>query len=231
MKILLLALLGMTSFLAGQGKTIQVRTFCFEFAPGARNVTVAGDLELMSSYDVPLKKTLPLEQQALTLASNKILIGAKDGATLNVWADPTIPANTNEVMIVLFPSKNKEKPYHAALFDDSLRSHPLGTFRIANYAPNSVRLVIGGSPVEIPSGKNTLVEEFPEKKANGQVAYFAYFKAGNEWKRVSTGFWDVIEKKRTLQIAYQNPFNNRLEIRGFEDSLPIMKALRAKQQG
>jgi hypothetical protein len=93
----------------------------------------------------------------------------------------------------------------------------------------SLRLIVGEKPIEIKAGGRRLIKEFNNMKKNGQVSYYAYYQDGEDWKRLSSGFWDVVPRKRSLQIAFGNPKTKTVQMRSYEDGLPIVKALQKQQ--
>ena len=114
--------------------------------------------------------------------------------------------------------------------DDSSKSFPLESYLFANMSPNALRFVVGDSPLEVKPGEFKLLSDFKNVKSNGQVSYYAYYQKGKEWKRLSSGFWDVVPRKRNFQIAFGNPKTKNVELRGYEDSFPVLKELLRKQQ-
>ncbi|MGJ8725194.1 MAG: hypothetical protein ACSHYB_11600 [Roseibacillus sp.] len=217
--------------IAQSSRSIEVRTLCFDYAHRVREVTLSGDDIGESQATSKLLKYLDTKQSTLIIAENTVRVGETAGESgLKVWSRVPVPPSIKEALFVFFPSNNPEKPYLIKVFDDSEKAFPLASFQIANMSHCPLRFIIGGQPLEIQPGKNTFLSEFKQKKANGQVPYYAYSQKDQDWKRLSTGFWDVIPRKRTFQIAFSNPTSNKVELRGYDDSLPIMKALLKAQQ-
>ena len=216
---------------AQNSRTIEVRTLCFAYSQKVKEVTLLGDDNGDSQSTFKLIKYLDTKQEPLTVAENTIRVtSAEDGSGSKAWNRVPVPPSINEALLVFFPTDDPEKPYLVKVFDDSEKAFPLASFQIVNMSNSALRFIIGGQPLELSSGKTTFLSEFKEKKANGQVPYYAYYQKDKDWKRLSTGFWDVIPRKRTFQIAFSNPKTKKVEMRGYEDSLPIMRALLKSQQ-
>lgn len=226
----LLFLLSTFSARGQEPRTIDVRSLCFKASAGVKSLTVAGDPKGESIVDFKLKRYLQTKQEKLTLTNNQIFIGPDGGGEFGSWGSISIEPNLTEVLLLFLPTGQTTKPYKVIPFDDSVKSFPLGSFQIINLSPNALRLIVGKKPFQLKRGERTTISKFQNKKANGQVAYYAFYQNEGDWKRLSSGFWDVVPRKRNLQIAYQNPKSGRLEMRGFEDGLPVVKALLQQQE-
>jgi hypothetical protein len=228
-KIILLLAFTCGSLLAQTPRSLEVRTLCFGYSNRIKDVTLAGDPEGKAVIDCKLKRYLESKQQPLTVLDNQILIGEPGDAGFNTWATVPIEKGLQEVLLVFFPLDNAKKPYQVMAFDDSSKNFPLASFQIANMSNRSLRLIVGEKPIEIKAGGRRLIKEFNNMKKNGQVSYYAYYQDGEDWKRLSSGFWDVVPRKRSLQIAFGNPKTKTVQMRSYEDGLPIVKALQKQQ--
>lgn len=215
---------------AQEPRNIELRTLCFAYAKSIREVTLAGDPEGKATVTTQLLKYLDTKQKKLTVLGNEIYLGeaGEDGAFKST-TKTTIPAGASEVLLVLFPSGEAGQPYLMKAYNDSSQAFPLASYQIANMSPNKLRLIVGEVPIELSPGETKIISEFKNVKGNGQVPYYAYSQVGEDWKRLSTGFWDVIPQKRNFQIAWENPRSKNVEIRGYEDSLPVLRALLKSQ--
>lgn len=214
-----------------KARDLEIRTLCFDYSSGLKELSIAGDVEGKSQSEVQLKKYLTNDFAELTLSGDRLLVGEPGEEGFETWETVIIPKSLLEVLLVFFPSNDPQKPYRVMAIDDSAKAFPLGSFLLANMSNSSLRLIVGETPYELKSGKTKLLSEFKNKKANGQVAYYAYFQKGNDWKRLSTGFWTVVERKRTFQIAYKNGKSGRVELRGYADGFPAYKKLLGEQEG
>lgn len=211
---------------AQEPRNIELRTLCFAYAESIREVTLSGDPEGKATVTTKLLKYLDTKQTKLTLLGNEIYLGeAGPEGTFNSKTKATIPPGVSEVLLVLFPSGNAESPYLMKAYDDSAKAFPLASYQIANMSRSKIRLIVGEVPLELSPGETQIVSKFKNVKKNGQVPYYAYAQIGTDWKRLSSGFWDVIPQKRNFQIAWENPRSKSVEIHGYEDSLPVLKAL------
>ena len=211
-------------------REIEVRTLCFGYSSGLKELSLAGDKEGASQVDVELKKYLNNSQQPLTIVGDEVLVGELGNETLEFWETVKIAKSMKEVLLVFFPLNDPKKPYRVMAVDDSSKSFPLESYLFANMSPNALRFVVGDSPLEVKPGEFKLLSDFKNVKSNGQVSYYAYYQKGKEWKRLSSGFWDVVPRKRNFQIAFGNPKTKNVELRGYEDSFPVLKELLRKQQ-
>lgn len=215
---------------AQEPRNIEFRTLCFSYAESIREVTLAGDSEGTMTVTTKLVKYLDTNQKPLTVLGNEIHLGTADSeGAFKSSTKTTLPAGASEILLVLFPSGQKGQPYLMKAYDDSSKAFPLASYQIANMSPSKLRLIVGEVPLELSPGETQIISKFKNVKGNGQVPYYAYSQVGTEWKRLSTGFWDVIPQKRNFQIAWENPHSKTVEIRGYEDSLPILKALLQSQ--
>lgn len=229
LKILSIALLLSLPTFAQQPRNIEVRALCFEYSNNVREASLASDPLGEAKVGVKLFKYLKPKQQEMTILTNEIFVGSGN-AEFKVWSKVQIPEKMTQALLVFFPSGNSDQPYQVKVFDDSVKAFPVASFQIANVSPTSLRLIIGGTPVEIPAGGSKLISEFKKKKSNGQVSYYAYYLEGTDWKRLSTGFWDVIANKRSFQVAYGDSSRKSVSLRGYDDGLPILRELNAKRQ-
>lgn len=211
-------------------RDLEVRTLCFSYSSGLKELSLAGDLEGKSQSEVQLKKYLGNEVLELTLLGDRLLVGKPGEEGFQAWETVAIPQSLREVLLVFFPNNDSKKPYRVMAFDDSAKAFPLGSFYLANRSSSSLRFIVGEEPYEVKPGKSKLLSEFKNKKANGQVSYYAYYQEGKDWRRLSTGFWTVVERKRTFQIAYENAKTGRLELRGYSDGFPAYKKLLQEQE-
>lgn len=217
---------------AQETRLLEVRTLCFNYSQGARKVTIAGDPEGNSQAEFKLTKYMGTTQQKMSIAGNTLFLDAKAGGdVLGKWGKVAIPPKFREVLLVFFPVSDKSKPYRVVAFDDSSSAFPLGSFQLVNTSPSPLRFVVGEIPFQLKPGERKVISEFKNMKANGQISYYAYYLKDQDWQRLSTGFWDVIPQKRNLQIAFGDSKTKSVQMRGFEDSLPVMKALLEAQSG
>ncbi|GHC61115.1 hypothetical protein [Roseibacillus persicicus] len=229
-KITLILSLLTASLLAQEPRQIEVRTLCFGYSNSVREVTLTGDPAGEDTLDTKLAKHLDNHQDVLTVVGDEVRVGQKDGSgSFQSWSKTAIPKGASEVLFVLFPSGIKEKPYLIKAYNDGARGFPLASFQISNMSESTLRLIVGDEPIELAPGQSKNISKFKKVKKNGQVPYYVYSKDGSEWKRLSTGLWDILPRKRNFQIAWTNPDSKNVEIRGYEDSLPLVKAL-LKQQ-
>lgn len=228
--IAFVALAGLSSLHAQTARQLEVRTLCFGYSNRVKEVTLAGDPEGQSLVESKLLKYLEPRQEKLTVLGDQILIGEPGEDGFDDWSKVRVEKGVAEVLLVFFPLADEDKPYKVVALDDSSKAFPLASFQIANMSPKTLRLIVGENPVQIKPGETKVMSEFKNKKANGQVAYYAYYQEGEDWKRLSTGFWDVLPRKRNFQIAFGNPKSKTVEMRGYEDGLPVMKALLLEQQ-
>lgn len=224
------SLVGFSFLHAQTPRELEVRTLCFSYSNRVKEVTLAGDVEGQSQVKCQLVKYLEPRQEKMTVIDNQILLGKQGDNGFESWGKVKIEKGISEVLLVFFPLPDEAKPYQVVAFNDSSKGFPLASFQIANMSPKTLRLIVGENPIQIKPGEVKLLSEFKNKKANGQVSYYAYYQDGNEWQRLSTGFWDVIPNKRNLQIAFGNPQSKTVEIRGYEDGLPVLKALLQQQE-
>ncbi len=211
-------------------REVEVRTLCFRYSAGLKEVTLSGDVDGVSQVKCDLKKYLDVNQQKMTLIGNEIRVGEPRDGGFESWGKVGIKKSLKEILLVFFPSEDAEAPYHIVAFDDSAKGFPLGSFLIANINPEPLRLVIGEQKIQINSGTSELVSDLKNVRANGQVPYYAYVKEGDDWKRLSSGFWTVVKRKRNFQVAFRNTKTKRVDLRGYDDTFPIFKDLLRKQE-
>lgn len=230
MRLILLILLsgGFLQLLHAQenGRAVNVRTLCFEMAPGApRDLVVSGDPTFKNRVDVALSRRLSSEQQTILVTGNQVILGVMgtsedDQPVLEAMAKANLPASGSEFLLLLVPSGKEEgEVYRCLVLPDEARAFPAGAFRFVNLSPSRLRFALGAQPIEVAPGAIRVLDDVEGVREDGRFPYVAQHHEGGVWNRLSTGYWTSHEKIRSLQIVYLDPRTKRLTLRGFDDKL------------
>ncbi|MBK1834254.1 hypothetical protein [Roseibacillus ishigakijimensis] len=172
--------------------------------------------------ELEVKSYLNHVQQELPLSKNVILTTSADPASVEddklVVGKTALPDNTQSVILILLPAKSEGggQKFHLLPIPDSLRDFPKGSFTVINLSPADLRITLEKSGFEIGSMKAKLIED-PPVNARNASAMTAWSNVGGEWEKFSSSSWAHPGGKREIQIAYMNPRNQRLDIKGIKD--------------
>jgi hypothetical protein len=102
---------------------------------------------------------------------------------------------------------------------DDIANFPAGGFRLINMSSVKLRFVMGQEKFELLPGSIRVLEKIGGAREDGRFAYVAQYQDGETWNRLSTGFWTRRDQIRTLQVAFRDLQNQRLTMRGYDDTL------------
>lgn len=142
-----------------------------------------------------------------------------------VVAEGSLDASDTQVFL-LVPSGKKEGPsYRVLSFDDKETSFAMGSTRVINLAPFSIRFTLAGQ--QLPAIKPGGMTVYPQvKKFDEWNMYTAQLDFGvkeNEWVNVATQSWKSSDRKRDWVITRVDPTTQSPSIRVFQDVPPWRK--------
>lgn len=209
-----------------KGRSVRLRTLCFEMVSGApRDVVVSGDPTLSSRGDVALSRRISSEQVSILVTGDVVRLGevvtSDDGKpVLEAVAQSRIPSTGSQFLLLLVPSGKKEgEVYRCLVLPDEAKAFPAGAFRFVNLSASRLRFALGSEVVEVAPGAVKVVAKIGGIREDGRLPYVAQHHEAGVWNRLSTGYWTSHEKARSLQVVYLDPRTKRLTLRGFDDKL------------
>ena len=216
-----------------------VLTFAQQSKPAAREVT----LRLLSFYSdganpelhahdlknpqkppgikTPLKNYLNHETSSLHLMGNEIVFttGPQPPTKLEEQAGHvTLPEKGNVFLLMFFPAE-KTGTYNIMALDDSTQAFPLGSFRVFNLSHSNIRVTLEKTEYNFKPSQVLIIDK-PPVQANNHSGMNAYAFIAEKWQRICSGLWPHPGQKRDLEIFFENPQSQQIELRGFRDISP-----------
>lgn len=159
---------------------------------------------------------LPIKSDSLVFASTADPAGLKDPATL--VAKAKLPAGFRSGIFMFLPGTGQagEPPFRVLVIGDSRLEFPPGSVKILNLSPQAVRIQLEKETYDFKSGESRAIKDPPvsENQTSGMTAFS--FSNG-EWHRIASGVWPHPGEKRVLQVLFENPATQQVEIRGVRD--------------
>jgi hypothetical protein len=122
-------------------------------------------------------------------------------------------------IILLFIAKSATADDHRSrvvAIDDSAKSFPPGSFKIANFSPVPVKIELGGQTYEIAPDEITLVDK-PVFGETQTAAMRALCKKDDEWLLISSNSWTNPGTRRVLHIITRDPGTEQIELKSIRD--------------
>ena len=222
----LIAFIALVAPLSAQEKRqIDVSFYCLKYVPGLETIHIpkAEALEAVrlstANMTAPVKTTLVNDEAIFRQGPANTLLAGK----------VRIPAEISKALVVLVPNApGAATPYHSLLIDhgDSFR---LGTYRVVNFSPRSIRGAIGKSYIEAAVGKMADLELKGEAGAV-QGVRFEFEKEGR-WNRLTETRCAVRKDRRWLLCVYQEPGTGRMNLRSIPDRTNLINPIPVSDTG
>jgi hypothetical protein len=226
-----LLVLSLTAFLASAqqvtppSRSVNLRLLSFD--PEGSNPDLhchdVGNAQKPPGVKTPLKNYLNHELSALKLSGRDLVFSNSPQAPSaeNSLGRVTLPEKGDRFLLLFFPA---EKPgnYRIMAMDESLQAFPLGSFRVFNVSSSKIRLTLEKTDYECLPGKETMITN-PPVGENHHSGMYAHAWINDNWQRIGSGLWPHPGVKRDLEIFFDNPETEQIELRGFRDISPPQK--------
>ncbi len=209
--------------------TLRLLAFYSEGANPELHAHDAKNQDQQPGAKTPLKNYLNHETSQLRLLGNEVIFttGPQAPAKLEEQAGRvTLPEKGHLFLLLFFPA---EKPgtYHIMALDDSTQAFPLGSFRVFNLSRNNIRLTLENTDYNFKPSQVMIIDK-PPVRANNHSGMNAHAFINEKWQRICSGLWPHPGQKRDLEIFFENPQSQQIELRGFRDiSPPVPNAKKA----
>jgi hypothetical protein len=163
------------------------------------------------------------EFSTLPISGRRVFFTAAPDRNAQQIAETTLPVGISSAILLFLPGDSDGK--HKILpIDDSSRAFPAGSFRVSNFSPAAVRLVLEDTPHHLKSGETLLITDPPVRAGNqtGMKA-FAFYKEG--WRRIGSGLWPHPGKNRVVQILFRDPVTGIIQLKAYDDIPPRTQPL------
>lgn len=163
---------------------------------------------------------LPIKGDSLVFTKTADPAGIKDSA--NIVAKTRLPGGFRSGIFMFLPGTGKagDPPFRVLVIEDNKKAFPPGSLKILNLSPLPVSIMLEKETFNFKSGETKLIEDPPvgPSQSSGMVA--KAFKDG-EWRKIGSGVWPHPGSKRVLQVLFENPKSQQVELRGIRDIAKI----------
>lgn len=160
--------------------------------------------------------TVPAQGNTIVFTKSADPASMKDPAS--VLARAKMPEHFKKGIFVFLPGTGKpgEMAFQVMVIDDAVRSFPRGSLKVINLSGAQVKIILEKQEYPFKPGETKLIENQPvgDRGASGMTAF--YFK-DNQWQRFGAGVWPHPGEKRVLEIIFENPKTNQMEVQGIRD--------------
>ena len=163
---------------------------------------------------------LPIKGDSLIFTKSADPAGIKDSA--NIVAKTRLPAGFRSGIFMFLPGTGKagDPAFRVLVIDDTKKAFPPGSLKILNLSPLPVSIMLEKEAFNFKSGETKVIEDPPvgPSQSSGMVA--KCYKDG-EWRKIGSGVWPHPGSKRVLQVLFENPKSQQVELRGIRDIAKI----------
>ncbi len=208
---------------------LRTRGLCFQLDSPPADVFVhdaAGDGSVpgvrldVKSYLNHEYSGLPIKGDNLVFTKTADPAGLKDSA--NVIARTKLPGGFKRGIFMFLPGSGKpgEPPFRVLVVDDTRQSFPPGSLKILNLSPLPVSIKLEKEVFNFKSGETKVIED-PPVAANRSSSMVAMAFKDSQWRKIGSGIWPHPGSKRVLQVLFENPKSQQVELRGIRDIASI----------
>lgn len=171
---------------------------------------------------VRLKSYLNHENILLTVFGSALVFTASpERASMrqptSVLARLTLPEGKHELILLFLPHEQDGRAtWRVLAIDDSARGFPPGSLQILNLSRSPVRIRLEKSDYNFKSGETQVIHD-PPVGANQHSAMTALAFTSGEWRRIGSGLWPHPGRKRSVQVLFDDPASDQIQLRGFRD--------------
>ena len=163
---------------------------------------------------------LPIKGDSLVFTKTADPAGIKDSA--NIVAKTRLPGGFRSGIFMFLPGTGKagDPAFRVLVIEDTKKAFPPGSLKILNLSPLPVSIMLEKETFNFKSGETKVIEDPPvgPSQSSGMVA--KAFKDG-EWRKIGSGVWPHPGSKRVLQVLFENPQSQQVELRGIRDIAKI----------
>lgn len=163
---------------------------------------------------------LPIKGDSLVFTKSADPAGIKDSA--NIVAKTRLPGGFRSGIFMFLPGTGKagDPAFRVLVIEDTKKAFPPGSLKILNLSPLPVSIMLEKETFNFKSGETKVIEDPPvgPSQSSGMVA--KAFKDG-EWRKIGSGVWPHPGSKRVLQVLFENPQSQQVELRGIRDIAKI----------
>lgn len=163
---------------------------------------------------------LPIKGDSLIFTKSADPAGTKDSA--NIVAKTRLPGGFRSGIFMFLPGTGKagDPAFRVLVIEDNKKAFPPGSLKILNLSPLPVSIMLEKEVFNFKSGETKVIEDPPvgPSQSSGMVA--KAFKDG-EWRKIGSGVWPHPGSKRVLQVLFENPKSQQVELRGIRDIAKI----------
>jgi hypothetical protein len=163
---------------------------------------------------------LPIKGDGLILSKSADPADIKDAT--KVIAKAKLPAGFRSGIFMFLPGSGKagDPPFRVLVIDDTRKSFPPGSLKILNLSPLPVSIQLEKQVFNFKSGETKVIED-PPVAANQTSGMVAKCLKDGQWRKIGSGIWPHPGPKRVLQVLFENPRSQQVELRGIRDVAAI----------
>jgi hypothetical protein len=204
----------------------KIRAVLFRLAPRLTQVyafdpddqTGAPGVKLdVKDYLNDIGSSLPLKGNTviLTTSESRSSLSKPESIVANV----KIGASKTSLILMLIPGTGKpgDPMCRALVYDSRTSVFPVASYQITNLSPYPVKYELGSDVYEFKPGEMKLIKKLPMQPGETAPMVASCFK-NNQWQRIASSVWSHPGTSREIQVLFENPKNNRVEMDGFQDT-------------
>lgn len=166
---------------------------------------------------VRVKSFLNHEFDTLKLQGNQLKFTASaDAGPAAEVGTCEIPAKAASVILVFMPDGPESKTCKIVVVEDSAKSFPPGSYKIANLSEVPVKIELEKKEFEFKPGEIRAIVD-PPVGANQASGMKGFSQKDGAWQPFVSSLWPHPGGKRVLQLVTVNPATGQLEMRGVRD--------------
>lgn len=205
---------------AQDNKPVTFRVLCFDHQAEIKYVSM-----LSPGGGAPTQIPLPTsnfgQETKGVFGGGMVRFYAENSQPPKVVAEGKLASNDRQVFLLL-PSPDPKIPYRIYALNDDEKSFAMGSTRVLNLAPVSIRLNIGGA--NLPPISPGALAMYPMVKTAdewGMYPALIQFENGKGgWRTVSSQSWKASDTKRNLVITLVEPKMKEPAVRLYQDLPP-----------
>lgn len=163
---------------------------------------------------------LPIKGDSLVFTKTADPAGIKDSA--NIVAKTRLPGGFRSGIFMFLPGTGKagDPAFRVLVIEDTKKAFPPGSLKILNLSPLPVSIMLEKEAFNFKSGETKVIEDPPVGPSQSSAMVAKAFKDG-EWRKIGSGVWPHPGSKRVLQVLFENPQSQQVELRGIRDIAKI----------
>jgi hypothetical protein len=195
--------------------TLPVSFYCFNYAPNLRTIYIKSGETAFKKVDLSIANVVNGGQASLEDES-LVLYGPQGDDGEHPAIGRLEIESLQEPLIVLSSTEEDGKAtYDAKAIEGKLKNFPMGGYYFINLLPQSMKIKIGDTSIELKPNENKMVEP---KSAAGEVTpvTIEYLNDGH-WLLASSARWTYRPDRRTIIGVRLDPRSKRVVVK----SIPL----------